>query len=1123
MVHAATEKSIEEDTQKAAAEVQLQKYGIFFDHFASKLREIENSLTCITIHPRRRFIYADFQPYEQIETTQELINSENKIIDKVLTVFCTLCNEVTYLENEAKTKYLDAISYYGSGLADNPSIEDCQFLLSKTLPLLQDLSNFLKHCERLVFDIISQLSAFYRLHFEIADASMYSVFDSLADLLLIMILIEEVLTNNQDLIYHWTLYQRTIQLASCSASEIIYDIGKLRQLDQLIDRLEKHLLSRKIFETIINSNFEKKVPVKTNKRLEEESFNYLKTLLAEVDRTVHKQGGTNMTKLTKLSVMFVLHVNVFGSYDRKFLKTFSEILKKYSLVTLRYNVLLQLDTFALQHVGSLLKPAEKKLFEKNQQQYTESYLIDVTQKMNRDVSYYTSEILSWVLRLEVKLHDTNFTKTDYLEEVCNLLVNGISYTTQIKALLTTVSNLHIKANKAMYKTSAISFCRLVELIKCVDSVYARNHGAIFKLMNYITQYLEHQSLGIISGIKRTATSSDKRFKEIRVDAISSIVIAENSLNGPATQLRLLITNLCLNLASQLKNLNEVDRQKLQHLFGKLTVCTDLLEKLADVTECKFMYRDIGTFPVYLEDVSNRSLETNRIQYILNALENSCCVLRNLFEELSLPNNVILEVTNQFSQHVVQPNCNKMEENLRLHALRHLQLGKRMLSNAGHELTHFRQLERMRFDEKRLDVQFAVESYLDRTFYDLTTVALHDWQIYGEMRTLAKHKFQLNVTDDALPNHTLEQGPDLLEITRDLRTFVGSHFYNLNNQIFVESFSNNKHLNTINIKHTTNSIRTHGAGIMSTAVNYTYQFLCSKLHVFSQFLYDEQVKSRLLKDISFFNEQQSNVKFPYDRAERFNRGIRKLGVNAEGLTCLDQFRVLISHIGNALGYVRLIRSGGLRYFSNACSFIPNLKQIVDFDSLSSSENFSPACKEAAANLNNVVTNMSHNIAEGTNYFKLLVDVFSSLVTDSKNDHLKNFYAVIPALTINFVEYIISAKEGLSKKNSKTTVTFTDDGFAMGIAYFLQVLKLSPQFDSFQWFQAVNEKYESIKADLTKQIGSISKDDLKLNHTLSLSLKRTMIHQREFNLLYYNLYSARVLFQGQNKAEESGEDE
>lgn len=37
-------------------------------------------------------------------------------------------------------------------------------------------------------------------------------------------------------------------------------------------------------------------------------------------------------------------------------------------------------------------------------------------------------------------------------------------------------------------------------------------------------------------------------------------------------------------------------------------------------------------------------------------------------------------------------------------------------------------------------------------------------------------------------------------------------------------------------------------------------------------------------------------YPFERSEKFNRGIRKLGVTADGDSYLDQFRILISQIG-----------------------------------------------------------------------------------------------------------------------------------------------------------------------------------------------------------------------------------
>ena len=44
--------------------------------------------------------------------------------------------------------------------------------------------------------------------------------------------------------------------------------------------------------------------------------------------------------------------------------------------------------------------------------------------------------------------------------------------------------------------------------------------------------------------------------------------------------------------------------------------------------------------------------------------------------------------------------------------------------------------------KYLHIKAKVEAYLQKTFYNLTTVALHNWRTYGEMRALATHKYKV---------------------------------------------------------------------------------------------------------------------------------------------------------------------------------------------------------------------------------------------------------------------------------------------------------------------------------------------------------------------------------------------
>ena len=62
------------------------------------------------------------------------------------------------------------------------------------------------------------------------------------------------------------------------------------------------------------------------------------------------------------------------------------------------------------------------------------------------------------------------------------------------------------------------------------------------------------------------------------------------------------------------------------------------------------------------------------------------------------------------------------------------------------------------------------------------------------------------------------------------------------------------------------------------------------------------------------------------------------------------------------------------------------------------------------------------------------------------------------TVNFVEYIMASKERINRKNVEGSA-FTDDGFAMGVAYLLTMLDQWEDFDSLHWFQSVKNKHVS----------------------------------------------------------------
>jgi WASH complex subunit 7 len=236
----------------------------------------------------------------------------------------------------------------------------------------------------------------------------------------------------------------------------------------------------------------------------------------------------------------------------------------------------------------------------------------------------------------------------------------------------------------------------------------------------------------------------------------------------------------------------------------------------------------------------------------------------------------------------------------------------------------------------IQIKEEVENYLDRTFYNLTTVALHDWRTYADMRSLAQEKLGVKLTDSFLPMGSLEQGLDVLQIMRNIHIFVSRFSYNMNMQLFVEfkPDRSSKHLNTIKIQSIAASLRQHGLGVLNTTVNFTYKFLSQKFNIFSQFLYDDYIRGHLSREHRWFkkhrNDPEINNMYPYDRALKFVRDIRRLGVDESGKSFLDQFRILITEIGNALGYIRMVRSASMYYCSEAVKFLPEIDNNISFE-------------------------------------------------------------------------------------------------------------------------------------------------------------------------------------------------
>jgi len=203
-----------------------------------------------------------------------------------------------------------------------------------------------------------------------------------------------------------------------------------------------------------------------------------------------------------------------------------------------------------------------------------------------------------------------------------------------------------------------------------------------------------------------------------------------------------------------------------------------------------------------------------------------------------------------------------------------------------------------------------------------------------------------------------------------------------------------------------SIMTHGIGVMGTVINTFYKFLIKKLNIFNEFLGDEFIANPLLQEQRFFrkNKEKCGHKYPYERAEQLSKTIKRLGTNKQGVSYLDKFRQLITHIGNALGYVRMIRTAALQGNSNLVKYIPTLLEDTRFEMQADDLDIKEETYEAMKMLDSCVRNIFKQADDAGDYLRLIVRNFDGMFDGEETKHLRLFYMFIPPLSLNYIEHL-----------------------------------------------------------------------------------------------------------------------
>ena len=939
-------------------------------------------------------IQVHMSPEERVDVN-DLIRTDNDLLNRVMVVFAYLCDEVQYLEQTAEETFYGPLLVFGEAAHDDESelkMGEEEEQIGRMLHFFQDLSNFVDRINSVVLSIVQQMTSLYQARQRMYISTfkfvhMKPVFSALGDCIRVLMTLDMLVTENDCIVSAWLAYKKMMQVVRADPKRFDWDENKVKTYEKLLVSLDQTVMAGAMFQSCVEADFEspqeddgddggRRIDIMDNRVFLKEFFTLLSEDLEENVAAIGHPAETNhRVRLMGTLGVYVLYRRLVPQNLRPN-EVFYKKLWEVQLTTPSISICGKLSFFPADFLRQHVPPPMnlKKLKPSDPSKHRREYLAVIQSKFASKVSSLHKGLCQWCVRVHGTCRPVSQLRgaplPNVLAEQSAIVVSGILLAYRVKNTLEEFMSLHLALDASIDRTAIANIGRCVEVLKGLQLTFHSHEVVFAQGVAHMVNQLKMATMRLLLPLKQRLSAS-KKMDDTKIDVLAAVTLIEDIFGGCQSMsfTRLCITELALRVILMEGIIKQNISTELIRTIEQMKILSEWqthIRKACDLSGTLYWSRGM-LVPLLKALYTNGGEEANRIPYIIQSFSDPLPLLHSMLHENDQSADAILKsykkfVNDSFTKTIITPLCRDIEKNLRLqiHAVHlHHMNSPNPKTEKIRSLARFLKLNQLRMFDVSLDVKKLVSEYLEKEFYDLTVLALHDYKTYAEMRHLARETFGLHIGDSHLPLGSLNQGLDVLQIVRNIHVFVTRYNYNMNAQIFVERKPSRgaKHLNTINTQSIANSIRTHGLGMLNTTINFTYQFLTKKFEIFTQFLFDEYIKGYLAKERRWYKKNKNDLdfKYPFDRAYAFTKDIRKLGVTKSkkkdgdggGLTYLDQFRLLITHVGNALGYVRMVRSAGMHFCSDAVKFVPDLENIIEFAKYAGEGQEASSKKEAEA--------------------------------------------------------------------------------------------------------------------------------------------------------------------------------
>lgn len=1115
--------------QKSPQEQVLDEFKENEKNFETKLKEFQRRTNqdVIDVWETRNLkkqITVDINNEEYVPGVFDLINlEEDNLLRKVLSTLSTLTMEIKSLTRNIGKKFYDPLICWG----DNGSLDEetenegeCIIEISRMMRLFKDIYDLVKMLSPITKNILYQVNAMLKKKTVMYDKvfkrmNFNHLFDTLGEALTVLVTLDVIVTENKNFIAYWNMYNR--MFLKCRDNPGPYGATKkdIRYLEKFCRRLTTKILTKQLFleynkdlATAIAEELGKD-GISKNKEFYEKYNEYLKHKVKVIEEELHLKENSHKPMLSLLTNYALMRALFTKKEDSSLYKKIWSLQKICPLIVVYNNLTLNIGNFL-----TVVCPLKKKpsLDPKS----VSTFLGDTLHKFDANFIAFVNKtfmkVVTWIIEVNGRLF-TVLEEGDRMEEVvekrARIIIRGINMAYEIKRTVKQLLFLHQAFGKNLDQEILNGILQCIEMMKSMEETVQKKS---IRLNNY-TFIMEKVFVNKIIKKLQDSQALLRRAKEDPATRclLAALKMALRILKGGFGTARETIFLHCMDfLAHSTKSVfKKEDLAEIDEMVIMARKIRDWKALFTKSTRCTFLYWIRTLVPTIFKHIFKKFHRFKRIRYVCQALHDPLSMLRNV-EHLESPNiaihNYKTYITKCFDDVIVQSLCSMIEKDLRIqiHGILVQKLKQQNpLDEVVYDYMNFLNIDDIILFENRINLKVKVAQYLSEKFYEMTALTPLDWKTYEHIRVLARETYGLEILETHLPSKTTDQNIDILQLVRNIHKFCSNYHYNLHTQVFVEEAGETKQIKTIGIGQMLQSLRAHGFGFLNSAVNSVYKYKLKLISMVSEFLHDEYISSPLLIEAREFKRSPTD-KYPFLRAQNMGKMFRGLG-SVEGKSYLDKFREVVTMIGNSLGYVRLIRTAAIKDSSSMIKFIPKQIKEPKFAEYCNEMGIEGELKKAAELFDESINILYRQEAEAKDYLRELVKGLDGVFKGDDNKHMRQFYMIIPPLTINFVESLQRAKDKVWKKHQVGTY-ISDDGFAVGLAYILRILHQNKRFDSLNWFESIEEYLRSEEDNVMKARQMVEEVDVERE----INLKKIRTSGEEYTLLYYSFSAAQIFF-------------